>query len=209
MKLAPLPVCLAAALSLAGCGLAARAPEPSGPSVGWREVATADDRGRLRGWRGSWVEALAKARSAGHGADIDREGSLLQPDSALPWADLPEGQYRCRVLKIGAKTPGMLDYVAYPTFECRVRRENEMLSFAKLTGSQRPIGLLFPDNGRRLVFLGTLQLGDENVALRYGHDRERDMAGFVERIGERRWRLGLPSPHFESTLDVVELIPSG
>jgi hypothetical protein len=155
------------------------------------------------------VQALAKARAAGHGAEIAREGALLLPDAALAWSDLPEGQYRCRVIKVGGKSAGMLDYIEYPTFGCRLRSENGVLSFAKLTGSQRPIGLFLPDNGQRMIFLGTLQLGDESIPLRYGRDRERDMAGVVERVGERRWRLALPFPHFESTLDVIELIPAG
>ena len=33
------------------------------------------------------------------------------------------------------------------------------------------------------------------------------MAGLVERIGDNRWRLVFPYPHFESTLDVLELVP--
>ncbi len=37
---------------------------------------------------------------------------------------------------------------------------------------------------------------------------DRDMAGVLERIGERRWRLVLPYPRFESLLDVVELVPT-
>jgi hypothetical protein len=209
MKSILTPIC--AALALGGCGLAApvAAPEPVERGVSWREIATDEDRERLRGWRESWVQALAKARAAGHGAEIAREGALLQPDSALAWSDLPEGQYRCRVIKVGGKSAGMLNYIAYPTFDCRLRSENGVLSFAKLTGSQRPIGLFLPDNGRRMIFLGTLQLGDESIPLRYGRDRERDMAGVVERVGERRWRLALPFPHFESTLDVIELVPAG
>jgi hypothetical protein len=59
-----------------------------------------------------------------------------------------------------------------------------------------------------MVFLGTLQLGDEPGVLKYGHDRERDMAGLLERIGDRRWRLVFPYPAFESTIDVLELIPN-
>jgi hypothetical protein len=58
-----------------------------------------------------------------------------------------------------------------------------------------------------MVFLGTLQLGDETRSLEYGHDRDRDVAGFLERVGERRWRLVLPYPAFESTTDIIELIP--
>ena len=43
--------------------------------------------------------------------------------------------------------------------------------------------------------------------MHYGRDRERDLAGWVERVGDRRWRLIFPYPHFESTLDVIELVP--
>jgi hypothetical protein len=45
--------------------------------------------------------------------------------------------------------------------------------------------------------------------MRYGRDADRDLAGWVERVGERRWRLILPYPRFESTIDVVELVPAG
>ena len=34
------------------------------------------------------------------------------------------------------------------------------------------------------------------------------MAGYVERVGEKRWRLVLPWPKFESIVDVVELVPA-
>lgn len=208
IKLAGISICTA--LSLAGCGMLddARSPltAPSKP-LNWRELATPDDRTRLRGWRSAFVEGLSKAQAAGHGAAIASEGPLLQPDAATLWEAPPAGDFRCRVLKLGAKSRGLLDFVAYPAFNCRIRPENGLMSFAKLTGSQRPLGLFLPDNNRRMIFLGTLQLGDERLALEYGRDRERDMAGVVERIGESRWRILLPYPHFESTVDVIELIP--
>jgi hypothetical protein len=50
-------------------------------------------------------------------------------------------------------------------------------------------------------------LGDETRALQYGQDETRDVAGYVERIGPNRWRLIMPKPHFESQLDVMELVP--
>lgn len=207
MKLACLPLC--AGVLLAGC---ASTNEP-GPQVerapDWRSIATAHDRSRIRSWRTAWMEAVRKAQGAGHGAELAREGALLQPDVAVEWRDPPPGAYRCRVVKVGGKSPGLLDYVAYPAFTCRIRQEQGMMSFAKLTGSQRPIGMLLPFPGQqRMVFLGTLQLGDEQRALQYGRDRERDMAGVVERIGDNRWRLVLPYPAFESTLDVIELVPA-
>jgi hypothetical protein len=80
---------------------------------------------------------------------------------------------------------------------------------AKLTGVQRYVGLVFPGDAIRNVFLGTLVLADENRALQYGQDQRRDVAGYVERIGPNRWRLVMPQPHFESRLDVLELVPEG
>ena len=50
--------------------------------------------------------------------------------------------------------------------------------------------------------------GDEIRALGYARDAGRDVAGALERVGPQRWRLILPYPRFESTLDVVELIPA-
>jgi hypothetical protein len=200
---------LAAALALAGC--ASRGAHPASVAAAtapdWRTTATEHDRERLREWRTAWVAALRKANAAGFGPTIAREGVLLQPDAALPWQAPPDGDYRCRVIKIGAKSVGNLDYVTYPTFNCRIRQEGGLTSFAKLTGSQRPIGHFLPTTGNRMIFLGTLQLGDERRALEYGRDRERDMAGLIEMIAPNRWRLVLPYPHFESTIDVIELIP--
>jgi hypothetical protein len=193
---------------------AACAPQETGPAAAvpaaatdWHSVATDFDRDRMRKWRGAWVKALAQARAAGHDADIAREGILLDPDSALKGAAAPPGDYRCRVVKVGAKDEGMLPYVAYPFFDCRIAADGDAMSFVKLTGSQRPVGRLFAESDRRQIFLGTLQLGDEQGTLRYGHDRQRDMIGLLERIGERRWRLAFPAPAFESMLDVVELVP--
>jgi hypothetical protein len=208
MKL--LAAALLPVLLLAGCTADAARPRTSVPAAArWRDVATSADRKRLHDWRDAWVAGLAKARSAGHGGEIAREGLLLDPDSALADAAAPPGEYHCRTIKIGAKSAGLLDYVAYPSFACRIGAGEQAgtMSFTKWTGSQRPVGRLFPENGRRMVFLGTLQLGDERGVLRYGHDEERDMIGLLERIGERRWRLVLPRPRFESVIDVIELVP--
>lgn len=186
-----------------GAGPAAAVPA----AAGWRSITTEHDLDRARKWRTAWVRAVAKARAGGHSAEIDREGVLLEPDVAQRGVAPPAGDYRCRVTKVGGQSEGLLDYVAYPYFDCRISAGAGPMDFVKLTGSQRPVGRLFPDGDRRMVFLGTLQLGDERGVLRYGHDRQRDMIGLLERIGERRWRLAFPYPAFESTLDVLELVP--
>ena len=176
-------------------------------STEWRAVATSSDRERLRDWRTAFTRALEQARKAGHAAEIEREGRLLEPDAALGPVPIPNGDYRCRVIKVGAKSEGLLDYIAYPAFDCRVRQAGRLQSFTKLTGSQRHVGLLFPDSPLRQVFLGTLVLCDEGRAMEYGRDPDRDVAGWIARIDEKRWRLILPYPRYESTMDVVELIP--
>jgi hypothetical protein len=183
-------------------------PGPVAAANDWRTIATTADRQRLREWRTAFTRALAQARAAGHSADIAAEGKLLDPDAALGPVPIPNGNYKCRVIKVGAKQPGLLEYIAYPAFNCRIAQEMNLQSLNKLNGSQRQTGLLFPDSAVRQAFLGTLVLGDETHAMQYGADAERDLAGWVERVGDNRWRLVLPYPHYESVLDVVELVPA-
>jgi hypothetical protein len=197
-----------AAALLAGAGAGAeRVETATRPALDWRSIATDSDRARLRAWRTAFVAGVAEARASGHAADIIREGALLDPDAGR-WAGRPpSGDYRCRVIKLGSKGPGGLGYVAYPAFTCRIDEEGELASFKKLTGSQRPVGVILGGE-RRLVFLGTLVLGDEQRALDYGRDPDRDMIGAVEAIPGGRWRLILPYPHYESLMDVIELVPA-
>ena len=178
------------------------------PVTDWRMVATQSDRERLREWREAFADGLEAARAAGHGDEIAREGDLLRIDAALAGGPIPNGDYRCRVIKIGARSAGLLNYIAYPAFTCRIQPEAGAQRFAKLSGSQRQVGRIFPGDALRHVFLGTLVLGDESRALQYGRDRERDVAGYIERIGTNRWRMLMPRPHFESQIDVLELIPA-
>ena len=198
-----------AILPLAACAAIPQSlSSPASTSTDWRVVATSQDRERLRDWRTAFTRALTQAQKAGHSGEITAEGVLLEPDAALGPVPIPNGSYKCRVIKVGAKSEGLLDYIAYPAFDCRVQQEKQLQVLTKLTGSQRHVGLIFPADSLRQVFLGTLVLGDENRAMQYGRDPDRDLAGWVERIGDRRWRLVLPYPQFESTLDVIELVPA-
>lgn len=199
-----------AAVPLAACG-ALTAPQAvvNAPSGDWREIATRADRERLRDWRGTFLDALRRARAAGHGAAIDAEGPLLQPDAALGGPPIPNGDYKCRVIKLGARSAGLLDYVAYPGFTCRIAPDRGKQGFAKLSGSQRPVGAIFAGTALHQVFLGTLVLSDEQRAMEYGRDPDRDMAAWVERVGPARWRMVFPRPAYESITDVIELVPVG
>ena len=202
------------AAALLGCSSCNVIEQPSGLvprwTTAWKEVATGDDRQRLADWRATFVAALDAARKGGHAGDIASEGALLEPDAALGPPGIPNGMYRCRVIKLGAKAgSGGLPYVSYPPFVCRVKADRTLQRFNKLSGSQRYVGLIFPGDSIRQIFLGTLVLGDETRALQYGQDQLRDIAGHVERIGPNRWRMVMPRPHFESQLDVMELVPQG
>ncbi|HEU4967537.1 DUF4893 domain-containing protein [Sphingomonas sp.] len=198
---------LVAALALGACAHEDRVTAAAQLSLDWRRVATPADRERLSRWRTAFVEGLAQAKASGHAADIAREGRLLEPDAAVAGGGPPAGDYRCRVIKLGAKGKGGLAYVTYPAFDCRIADEAGIASFRKLTGSQRPVGVIL-DGGQKLVFLGTLVLGDEQRAIDYGRDAERDMVGAIENLGDGRWRLILPYPHYESVMDVIELVPA-
>jgi hypothetical protein len=186
----------------------AAAPSVQAGASGWRGVATEQDRLRIRGWRQAWMEGL-RAAARENGAAVAAEGALLEPDAALLNPAPPAGNYLCRTMKLGAAGSGAVDWISYPAFTCRIGSGGGALTFTKSGGSQRPHGRFYADGVRRMIFLGTLQLGDERQILTYGSDSQRDMAGILERVGDNRWRLVFPRPAFESVIDVVELVPAG
>ena len=96
----------------------------------------------------------------------------------------------------------------FKPFFCYVEVENNLLTIVKQTGSERPAGRLWEDdNPYRLIYLGSLALGDEQTPRAYGDDPNRDMAGVLERVGPFEWRLVIPWPRGTSKLDVFELTP--
>ncbi|MET4896505.1 DUF4893 domain-containing protein [Sphingomonadaceae bacterium jetA1] len=204
-------LCTGWALMAAGAG-AGVAPGMSGPAaarraepaVDWRRVATEQDRVRLRGWRNAWMKGLEQARGGGFAKDIAALGNLGDADYSVAGPGLPDGDYRCRTIKMGTQGRATLTYVAYPFFRCRVSGQGAQL--VKLDGLQRLAGQLYPDTDARSIFLGTLILGDELGSYPYGRDRARDMAGVVERVDEKRWRIVFPYPAYESVVDILELV---
>lgn len=203
---------------VAGCATKAPCPAPSGAAAAtpaaaapeWQDVVTDPDHVRLRGWRQSFVDALARARKDGHGAAIDAEGAMLDPDRGQEKPDLPAGTYLCTIVKLGSKEAGHTSFIRYPTHHCRVTPAAQgLMRFVELDGLQRPSGLLYPDTTSRVVFLGTMVLGDEIKAISYGRDADRDMVGALQRVSEARWRMLFPDPAWESQMDVLELVPEG
>jgi len=133
---------------------------------------------------------------------------LLRPRAALPRPAPTPGSYNCRLIKLGAVTPKTRAYESFKPFFCYVEVEGDLLTIVKQTGSQRPAGRLWEDDDpTRLIFLGSLALGDEQQPLAYGDNPKRDMAGVLERIAPFRWRLVIPWPQGDSKLNVFELTP--
>lgn len=201
------------ATTLAGCGVNESIPTPGRhmEAADWRQMATDADRERLRNWRSNWLAGVAAARKSGKGAVLDADAALFDPDRAIDGAVPPAGLYHCRVFKLGAKGTAMADLTVYPAADCRIQDDGAASSFYTMQGMQRPNGLIFHNNNEsnsRATFLGTMMLGDETRSIDYGRDHKRDMIGFVDRVEAKRWRLVLPSPGFESMIDVIELVPA-
>ena len=211
------PSLLASAL-LAACATTPPPPPPppAGPSASggavlsdWRGVITAADRDRYQRRDAAWTLALQQAKRQPGSGDLASLGDLIDPGAARVSVTPPVGNYRCRTVKLGSQGGEQgLGYVVYGWFACRIEQTPAGLKFSKLTGSQRPSGLLFPENDRHMVFLGSMALASEPAARSYGLRPDRDMVAVLERIGERRWRLAVPWPANESNLDLIELVPA-
>lgn len=204
---------LLASLVLAACASTPPPPPPPPGGTGalrdWRGIVTASDRDRYSRRDAAWSLALQQARRQRGSGDLGGLGDLIEPRAARSPVAPPPGDYRCRTVKLGSQGgEDGLGYVVYGWFACRIERTPNGLKFSKLTGSQRPGGLLFPENDRQMVMLGSMALAAEPPANSYGQRPDRDLIAVLERIGDRRWRLVIPWPQAESNLDLIELVPA-
>ena len=173
----------------------------------WMGVATPQDESRIARLGLAWAEALEEA-NARNRSDVQSEGKLLEPLAALPRPAPTPGSYHCRLIKLGRAEARGPAFEKFKPFFCYVQVEGDLLTIVKQTGSQRPAGRLWEDDrDDRLIFLGSLALGDEDQPMAYGDDPKRDMAGVFERFAPFRWRLVIPWPQSTSKLDVFELTP--
>jgi hypothetical protein len=198
----------------AGCSEFQKKPPPVVPvpvaptrAEVWQGIASPADRERIANVSGAWAAGLAAARGR-HAGAIREEGALLREDAGLVRPAPTPGSYSCRLITLGQPGRGKPALERFKPFFCYVLTEGEVLTITKQTGSQRPAGRLWDDdNRRRMVFLGSLALGNEEEARAYGDDPRRDMAGIFERIAPLRWRLVIPWPRDGSKLQVFELTP--
>ena len=181
--------------------------EPETEAAIWTTVATDADESKLARLGLAWQSALADALPR-YKSQIDGEGVLLEPRAARPRPAPTPGSYNCRMVKLGSARDSEPAFEKFKPFFCYVQVEENLLTIVKQTGSQRPAGRLWDDEREdRLIFLGSLALGNEEQPLAYGEDPKRDMAGVFERIGPFRWRLVIPFPEGGAKLHVFELTP--
>src|SRR5690606_30469304 len=147
-------------------------PPPSAPDApsgtvlsDWRGVITAADRDRYQRRDAACALALQQAKRQPGSAALSSLGDLIEPGVAAPTVTPPVGAYRCRTVKLGSQGGDEgLGYVVYGWFACRIEQTSAGLKFSKLTGSQRPSGLLLTENDRHMVFLGSMALASEPAA---------------------------------------------
>jgi hypothetical protein len=174
----------------------------------WQSIATEADVGRIQRLASAWIEGLGAARKANFKTALEEEGALLVPGASKARPAPTPGSYKCRLVTLGSTGKGEKAFERYNPFFCYVEVEGDLFTIVKQTGSQRPAGRLWEDDDpTRLVFLGTLALGNEEEVRAYGDDTKRDMAGVFQRIAPFRWRLVIPYPQDGAKLDVFELTP--
>jgi hypothetical protein len=206
---------MALGLAASGCVL----PKPVVPartrvatvvtkSDAWNRIASDADRARISRASLAWQQGLAEARLRGFGNDIRSEGRLLVSGAALPRPAPTPGSYSCRVISLGRSAKRGPAFEKFKPFFCYIDLERDLFTIVKQTGSQRPAGRLWEDDDpARLIFLGSLALGNEEEARAYGDDPRRDVAGVFERIAPFVWRLVIPVPQDGTKLQVFELTP--
>jgi hypothetical protein len=189
---------------LSGAALAAFVLLTTPALAGWQEQATTVDQQRLSQLQAARAQGLSEAAS---GRDMGAIHEALNAPSHGAPAGAFTGTWRCRQMKLGGATPS----IVYSWFTCRISQRDGHLYFAKVTGSQKTEGWLYPDGGT-FVYLGASSARDEgphsysgNGASLGAAQTPDDQIGRLSMIGAGHARLELPYPVQESTFDVIEL----
>lgn len=173
--------------------------------AGWEDRASAYDVRRLARLDEAREKALSEAAS---GKDIRLVRALLGMEVRPASVASLRGDWQCRTIKIG----GMAPDVVYSWFHCRVGEHNGRVFFAKLSGTQRLSGFLYPHGSGGYVLLAGLSTSRESRHAYSGNGPSAgapttpdDAVGLLDATGPRSARIEFPYPGQESTLDVMEL----
>ncbi|MGO4839500.1 DUF4893 domain-containing protein, partial [Rhizobiaceae sp. 2RAB30] len=163
------------------------------------KIMTAADKTRLAGYEAARAKAVAEAKGGGAAQDVAVLDELLAKPT-IPFSDFDmTGNWQCRTIKAG----GLGALVIYGWFKCKVTDDGSGWMLEKLTGSQRTKGRFYTESDMRQIYLGSFYVAGD-PAKSYGNGRETDQVGYAMRTGPAEWRIELPLPEYESTLDVLE-----
>lgn len=163
-----------------------------------QKIITASDRQKLEKYGETRKKAIDESRK-GAVADIAAlDGELAKSIISFKGFDMT-GKWQCRTIKVG----GIGDLVVYDWFKCRVTDDGSGWRLEKTSGSQRTAGRFYDDDDKRLIYLGSLFIAGDPVKP-YGSGPETDQVGYAFRTGPKAWRIEMPAPYYESTLDILE-----
>ncbi len=166
-----------------------------------QKLMTPADKARVENYDETRKKALDEARSGDADArDLNILDEVLsRPVVAFSDKDLT-GNWQCRTIKVGGDFGAL---VIYGWFRCKVSDDGSGWMLEKLTGSQRTKGRFYDDGAKRAIYLGSFFVqGDP--ARPYGSGPKTDQVGYAFRTGDKAWRIELPAPYYESTLDILE-----
>jgi len=164
-----------------------------------QDLMTDADKTRLHRFDATRKSALEEAK-AGDAVEFAQLDALLRkPPLSTPDFDLG-GDWRCRTIKMGGNTP----LIVYDWFKCRVSDDGSGWKLDKTSGSQRTIGRFYDDGDRRMIYLGSFFVADDEPRP-YGSGPDSDQVGYALRTGETEWRIEFPEPYYESKFDILEL----
>lgn len=201
--LAPLGACQTSKpVSLEGRRPTAVVEEPEA----WRVAASEEDAQALEALPATWTAALGNAR-ARYGRAIANEGDLLRPDAGESRAAPPPGPYRCRAIRLGSRTPRARPWSVSRSGFCFVGVQGDQLSLTSEIVGTRLGGYLWDVKDKEeLIFLGAAIPPRAKTAPAYGESRTSDRSGVVQRLGDFRYRLVIPTREGDAMLMVIEMI---
>ncbi|HHZ07673.1 MAG TPA: DUF4893 domain-containing protein [Rhizobiales bacterium] len=185
--------------SIVACHLLVAGALPALADGAVDKIMTPADKERLAKYGTVRAEAIAEARAGGAPADLAVLDAILVAPQ-IPFAGLDmTGNWQCRTTKVG----GLGALVVYGWFKCKVSDDGSGWLLEKTSGSQRTKGRFYDDTERRLIYLGSFFVSGE-APKPYGSGPESDQVGYAFRTAEGSWRIEMPSPYYESKLDIME-----
>lgn len=171
----------------------------------WREAATNEDAQALDALAATWSAALGQARKR-YARAISAEGDLLRPDAGFARAAPAPGPYRCRAIRLGARSTRARPWAVSRSGFCFVGVRGDQLSLTSEIPGTRLGGYLWDQKDKdRLVFLGAAIPARVRTAPAYGENRASDRSGILQRLDDFRYRLVVPTRQGEEMLIVLDL----